>query len=111
MITAAKEYYENLFRIQDQNPPSLAVLLPSTEKIYEVDLTTRTVQAPPFLGVSLDHRSEVIYFVVDRYFDYMDLADTICLIYYVSADKKSHYYPVPFYDLITCSTVDEETGK
>jgi hypothetical protein len=34
MITTAKEYYENLLLIQDQNPPSLAVLLPSDEKIY-----------------------------------------------------------------------------
>lgn len=111
MITTAKEYYENLFRIQDQNPPSLAVLLPSSEKIYEVDLTTRIAEAPDYLGVSLDHRSEVIYFVVDRYFDYMDLAETVCLIYYTNANKESHYYPVPFYDLITCSTVDEETGE
>lgn len=37
MITTAKEYYENLYRIQDKNPPSLAVLLPHDERIYEVN--------------------------------------------------------------------------
>lgn len=110
MITTAKEYYENLLLIQDQNPPSLAVLLPSDEKIYQVDLNSRSVEAPAFLGVSEDHRSEIIYFVTDRYFEYKDLAETVCLIYYVNANKEQFFYPVPFYDVTTCSTVDEETG-
>jgi hypothetical protein len=31
MITTANEYYQNLYAIQDENTPQIAVLLPSTE--------------------------------------------------------------------------------
>ena len=37
MVTNMQEYYDLLYRIQDQNKPSLAVLIPSTETIYDVD--------------------------------------------------------------------------
>ena len=31
----------------------------------------------------------------------MDLANTTCVIQYITPDKKSHLYVVPFYDLMT----------
>ena len=50
MQTISTEYWRNLYRIQqDNNLPSLAVLLPSTENIYDINLNTRKVQAPEFL--------------------------------------------------------------
>ena len=67
MVTNMQEYYDLLYRIQDQNKPSLAVLIPSTETIYDVDLSTRTIKGPASLGVEADHRSEIIYFKLNRY--------------------------------------------
>lgn len=106
MVTNMQEYYDLLYRIQDQNKPSLAVLIPSDETIYDVDLATRTINGPAFLGVEADHRSEVIYFKVDRYYDHMDLINTVCLIQYQNAKKESGLYVVPFYDADTF--IDED---
>ena len=104
MITVSTEYWRNLYRIQqDHNLPSLAVLLPSTENIYEFDLNTRKLEAPEFLSNYTDHAAEVIYFKCDRYFDYMDLTTCSCVIQYVNAKGESRIYPVPFVDVATCS--------
>lgn len=101
MITTANEYYANLAYIQDYNFPVQAVLVPSDERLYDVDLHTRTVSMPEFLSVETDHKSETIYFKVDRFFDYMDLSTVACVIQYINARGESYYYPVPFYDCIT----------
>ena len=76
-----KEYLEQLHQIQSQNPPSIA-LLSNAEVIYDVDLSTRKIDSPKFLSVARDHKSETIYFRVDRFFDYMDLTNTICVVQY-----------------------------
>lgn len=113
MITISTEYYRNLFRIQqDHNLPSLAVLLPSTENIYELDLNSRKIEAPEFLGTDTEHAAEVIYFKCDRFFDYMDLASCAIIIQYRTQKfntqtRKTEYkygiYAVPFVDVATCS--------
>lgn len=101
MITTAAEYYQNLFRIQEENFPGTAVLLPSDERIYEINMSARSIEVPEFLSVATDHKAETIYFKIDRFFDYMDLTECTCVIEYVNANKKSHYYVVPFYDNTT----------
>lgn len=101
MITTPQEYYDNLYKIQDKNPPSLAVLLPSDEKIFKIDLNTREIEAPEFLSVLKDHYAETIYFRVPRYFDHFDLSTTTCLIEYINADGEHRFYAVPFYDVTT----------
>lgn len=107
MITSIQEYYNNLWRIQSVNAPSLAILLPKDEKIYKVDLNTRTIETPEYLSVEQDHRAEMIYFVVDRYYDHFDLAKTNCIIQYVNKTTgKSGAYAVPFYNIHTASTED-----
>ncbi len=104
MITISTEYYRNLYKIQqDMNLPSLAILLPSTENIYEVDLNTRKIEAPEFLSNYTDHAAEVIYFKCNRYFDYMDLASCAIVIQYKNAAGENRIYPVPFVDVATCS--------
>ena len=100
MITTNKDYMENLHIIQNQNPPSLA-LLPKAEKVYKIDLATRQVESPKFLSVSKDHVSETIYFEVDRYADYMDLSHTTCIVQYINAAGEARIYPVPFFDTTT----------
>lgn len=104
MITISQEYYRNLYRIQqDHNLPSLAILLPSTENIYELNLNSRVVEAPEHLGNYTDNAAEVIYFKCDRYFDYMDLASCTIIVQYKNAKGESRIYPVPFVDVATCS--------
>lgn len=95
-----QDYLSQLYIIQNQNPPSL-VLFPNIKKVYNIDLTSRTIETPEFLSVSSDHKSETIYFQVDRYHDYMDLSNTICVVQYITPDKKVHVYPVPFFDVMT----------
>ena len=75
MITSADEYLSALFKIYENgNIPSLATLLPDTERIYNIDLNSRTVEAPEFLSVTDDHVSETVYFLVDRFFDNIDMS-------------------------------------
>lgn len=100
MITTPEQYQAHLHLIQNFNAPQYVILNPN-EKIYQVDLKTRTVEAPEFLSVQEDHGSEVIYFEVDRFYEFMDLAFTTCIIHYINAEGKAGLYSVPFYDIHT----------
>lgn len=91
---------EQLHAIQSKNAPSIAYL-PYADNIYDIDLNTRTIHGPAMLGAQRDHKAEIVYFRIDRYFDYMDLANTICLVEYVlpkDKDRAPHIYIVPFFD-------------
>lgn len=110
MITSAEEYNALLYKIQDQNAPSLAVLLPSDEKIYTVDLETRQIEAPEYLSVEADHMAETIWFKCARFYDNIDLSNTVCLIEYINADGTPFIWAVPFYDVVTLSSQDPELG-
>ena len=103
MKTESKEYYDLLYEIQDFNRPSLAVLLPGTEKIYEVDLNTRTIEAPEYLSVESDHRSEYIYFKTGRYYDNLDLSGAVCIVQYINALGEPRVFAVPYFDVDTLS--------
>ena len=74
--------------------------VPSNKYLYEVDLITRTIQGPEMISVQGEHYAETIYFLVDRFYDNMDLAQTNCVIHYVINDK-SYVYAVPFCDIKT----------
>lgn len=100
MITTPEQYQAHLHLIQNFNAPQFAILNPD-EKIYKINLNTRTIEQPEFLSVEEDHGSEVIYFEVERYHDFMDLAFTSCIIHYINAEGKAGIYAVPFYDLHT----------
>jgi hypothetical protein len=76
--------------------------LPFAHNIYEVDLNTRKINGPAYLSVRRDHKAEVIYFKLDRYFDYMDLSNTVCIIQYLIPDENiPRIYIVPFFDTST----------
>ena len=111
MITTPKDYYNLYHRIQSENPPSLAILLPTTEKIYKIDLNKKTVEAPEYLGIENDHKSEVLYFQVNRFYDFFDLTQAVCVIQYFNALGESKIYPVPYYDIDTLSKHDSENGE
>lgn len=89
MKTTSQEYLQYLQLIQDQNFPKLFPDdLPKNEPKLEIDLNTRKVSSPEFLSVSTDHNSETLYFIVDRYFDDVDLATTSCIVQYKNANPN-----------------------
>lgn len=102
MITTSEEYLSKLHLIHTENPPQIAILQ-SPNDAYDVDLQQRKILAPKFLSVEKDHQSETIYFKMNRYYDYMDLSTTTCVIQYKNANGVSRFYPVPFYDITTCA--------
>ena len=104
MITSPLDYYNTITQIKDKNKPHYAILLPTDETIYEVDLSTRKVEAPKFLSLQSDNYAETIYFKIDRFYDNMDLADTVCSIQYQNSsikDDEGRMYLVPFFDITT----------
>ena len=106
MITTTDQYNANLHLLNNNNPPTYATL-PNADNIYNIDIKNRIINAPKFLCVEKDHASETIYFIVDRYADYMDLSKTNCIITYTNALGKSRMYCVPFYDIYTYAAVDK----
>ena len=92
---------EQLYELQLNNAPS-NVFLPFANNIYDVDLKNRKINGPEVLSISRDHQSEIIYFKVDRFYDYMDLSTTFCVIQYIIPNDESkipYIYIVPFYDI------------
>lgn len=106
MIISVDEYIKYLSYIQSNNRPAIAVL-PSSEKVYEIDLKTRQIETPEYLSVEHDHKSETVYFKVNRFFDYMDLSETTCIVQYITADNKARIYVVPFFDITSYAKEDK----
>jgi hypothetical protein len=108
MYTTVAEYNTNVWQLKDYNAAFRVIQLPSDETIYNIDLDTRSISTPSFLGVTKEQGAETIYFLVDRYFGEMDLASTACLVEYINSssdpNKRTGFYPVPFYDISTYSS-------
>ena len=94
-----------LFNIQNTSSP-FSGILPFYEPLYQIDLNTRTIEKPDTVVVKKDHYSTVYHFSVDRYFDYMDLSTTSCIIIY-NIDGQNYVYPVPFYDTATFNSYNK----
>lgn len=93
MITSEKEYNELLYVINDPNNTTddpTYYRIPHYEPIYNIDLSTRTIEAPEFLSVLEDHNAEVIWFKVDRFYDDVDLYGSTCWIQYKNALKEDY---------------------
>ena len=92
-----------LYKIQKDSSSVMSpetIVMPTSQELYEVDLSTRTIHGPETLSVQSDHYAETVYFLVDRYYDHMDLAQTNCVVQYVS-NGESYVYAVPFCDITT----------
>lgn len=96
-----------LYEIASQNSPNIAELPGATKNMYEVNLSTREIDSPEFLSVNAEHKAEVVYFVMDRFYDYMDLTTTTCVIQYIAPDGKPYVYIVPFYDIYTFRSLNK----
>lgn len=77
-----------------------AIVVPSNKQLYNIDLVSREVEAPEVLSIQSEHYAETVYFLVDRYYDSMDLAQTNCVIQYTINDQ-AYIYTVPFCDVTT----------
>lgn len=99
MITSSQEYQEFLARIAETAPSTMKMRIPTYEPVYEIDLNTRKITPPPFIGVEGDHEAEYIYFQVDRYFDGLDLSNAIGLIVFKNAKNEEYYQIIPYYDI------------
>ena len=75
------------------------------EPIYDIDLNSRTIDAPEFLqfGDIGPDGTKTIYFCVDRFFDNVDLSTMFCVIQYQNANSNiaqgGYIYPVPYFDI------------
>lgn len=103
--------FEYLWHIQSSNLPTM-VQISKNETLYNIDLNTRTVEAPDFLSAECDHESEILFFKVNRYYDGMDLSSTTCLVSYETINRHDGkpyygYYAIPFYDTITLVNTNE----
>lgn len=101
--------YSKLLNIQDNNHPSIVTLLPE-DKIYNVDLNTRKIETIDNIIVKTDHKSEVLYFKVPRFYDNIDLFQMTCIIEYVNSKHEQYIYVVPFIDIDTLSEEKSEEG-
>jgi hypothetical protein len=87
------EYYGHMADFFDKQNYRY-VMLPLDEDPFAIDLNTRTINVPASFSkcasVQSDQLAETIVFVADRYFDYMDLANTnIYVQWTVPADAKA----------------------
>lgn len=112
MITSKDEYMQRLHDIQNKENLKELVTLPIDEPRFVIDANTRNIFIPDeftFLGVKNDHKSETIYFEIDRYFDKADLSEKTCIVQFESIDTtdgsekviSSGFYPVVKMDIDT----------
>ena len=99
MIVSPEEYNALLNGLNDPNEFLKYVRIPRDEPIYEIDLNTRKISPPPFIGVEGDHEAEYVYFQVDRYFDGLDLSTAIGLVVFKNAKNEEYYWLIPYYDI------------
>lgn len=103
---ASLEQYEYNWHMYSANKPNYVILNPN-EKIYSINLQSREIETKPdWLSVEDDHNAVQLIFSVDRYYDTVDLADTCCIIQFITTNRNTHepfygLYPVRYYDVIT----------
>ena len=98
MITSSQEYEKFLAGIAEKAPSDMKMRVPIDEPVYEIDLNTRKITPPPFIGVEGDHAAEYIFFKVDRFVDNVDLTQTIGIITFKNAKNEEYYQLIPYYD-------------
>lgn len=68
----------------------------------KVDLDSREIILPDeyatFLSIEKDHRAENLFFLVDRYYEDVDLFQTSCVVEYINAAGQARVYPITLYD-------------
>lgn len=85
------EYYSHMADFFE-NQKYKYVMLPLDEEPFKIDLNTRTIEIPQSFSkcasVQSDQLAETIIFIADRYFDYMDLANTEIYVQWTVPENK-----------------------
>lgn len=85
------------------------------EEVFKVDLNSRTITVPPTFSkigaVQSDQMAELIVFSADRYFDYMDLANTNIYVQWQLPYPDSNGNPIGGATPITIIDLESEPGK
>ena len=90
-ITSLNEYFSYLEQIVNSSDININdklkyTKLPLDEDYITIDANSRRISVPYIfasngIGVVGDHEAEIVYFVIDRYFDSMDLGSNDINIY------------------------------
>lgn len=80
-LSSINEYYGHMRDFLDSETPNYKYLmLPLEEEVFNINLDTRQITIPSsfrnHVSITQDQVAEMLVFSVDRYFDYMDLANT-----------------------------------
>ena len=102
------EYYGHIAHLFNHSEYKY-IMLPLDEEPFKIDLNTRTIEVPQSFSkcasVQTDMLAETIIFIADRFFDYMDLANTIIYVQWTAPDGFKGATRVEMRDL------DSEPGK
>lgn len=89
-ISTLESYYANITRIAPlatnfHSAPYKYFLMPTDEPVFEIDANKRLITVPQHfakngVGVHGDHMAEILYFRIDRYFDYQDLMSVDAIV-------------------------------
>ena len=90
-FSSLAEYYSHMADFFE-NQKYKYVMLPLDEDPFLIDLNTRNITVPTSFNkcasVQKDQLAETIIFIVDRYFDYMDLANTEIYVQWTIPENK-----------------------
>lgn len=93
-ISTLNEYYHYLPELAEKSFRYL--MIPLDETPVEIDANQRAMKVPMTLSkcasVQNDHMAEAITFVVDRYYDFMDLSTTEIYVQWRHADNAESQY-------------------
>lgn len=106
MIVTPQEYNSLLHQLTDPNDRFVNetaqetyrrnyIRIPKNEPVYYINLDTREIEAPDFIGVENDSNIEIIWFKIDRFHDDLDLYNGACWVQYINADKQKFFWYAP----------------
>lgn len=84
-----KEYESLIGKLKDPNYFTKYPIIPKDENIYEINLDTRVVKAPVYVGAENDHAVEIVWFKADRFFGTIDLFESTIVVRYTNADGEN----------------------
>ena len=101
-------YFAHMGDLLETNKP-IYMLLPLDETPFVIDGNTRTITIPKEFSkcgaVKGDNYCEIATFIVDRYFDFKDLAESNIVVQWVNANKEEGISHIQLIDL------ESEPGK
>lgn len=101
-----QHYFAYLPELIEHKP--LYLMLPIDEEPFEINANTREIEVPPSFqqcsGVQSDNYAEIVTFIIDRYFDYKDLAEAKIAVQWKNGKKEG----VSFIELIDLETYGDE---